>query len=268
MNVNTADFGRLEIGSVLRRSISLIIDRFPLYFWIAMVPTLFLAAIAFGTQIFFGAGFSRAPEFDPRLQWDRTNWFPKIVVALPYLMLLVLVLVSNVATVHATSRAILGERMSVWQEYRRVRGKNLRLFLLMFPVALTGPLSFMAGPVVWLVALPAIPVAALENRGIRESLKRSSALMAGYGLRVYITTLIALVVSVLGLVLLLVVWARAFVPTMRSLFPESDSLPALAVLTLCLVLLPVEWLYVFVTLQYERLRVAGARIGHGALPAS
>ena len=45
-------WARLEIGSVLKKSIGLVIHRFPLYLGIATIPALFLVVIGVGIAIF------------------------------------------------------------------------------------------------------------------------------------------------------------------------------------------------------------------------
>jgi len=107
------------------------------------------------------------------------------------------------ASIFAASEFYLGRSVKVRQAFGRVRRKPLRLFWMQFILGIlsAGPLAFVTIPIA-IAYLPAIPIAVLENLGVREALNRSSLLTKGGYARVILLFLldtVLVVTAVFGL---------------------------------------------------------------------
>lgn len=250
--MGAGDLQRLDIGAVLKRSLGLLGGRFPLYFGIVALPAMFLAAIGLGIVIFTVGISAPASKVNPIALWRSMNWLPKAVIIFSFLAAIALLNRAWVATVHATSELELGHRISLAQAYGRVHRKSLRLLWLLYVIGvLTGPLSLLLGPLAIVFFLPAVPTAALEGQGARESLSRSSTLMEGNRLRVFLLILLYFLalIAMFGSIAVL-----APIPGLSSL--PAWARPVMAFPMFCLLMLPTQWVFIALTLLYRNLRAS------------
>ncbi|PYX41683.1 MAG: hypothetical protein DMG81_03095 [Acidobacteria bacterium] len=202
--MTTAPLRPLTTGELLDRTFSLYKDNFALFVGIVALPRLIslavqLSSISLRSQTGLSAAFGAA-------LWG-------LVFALVSLMVAA---ASQAATVVAVSQLHLGRPTSVSDAYSRVKGRIVRVALLTIVVGLGVGLGFVLlvipGIILALMWSLAVPVAILEDRGINDSVSRSSELTKGSRWRIFVIWVMFIVLSIV--VAFLIEWPIGLVAGM------------------------------------------------------
>jgi hypothetical protein len=166
----------MTVGELLDRTFFLYRASFGLFLGIAALPNLITLAFQL-SRVVIGPGSSGVP-------------FEIIWVLASLLVYLVTIAVSQGATVIAVSQIQLGRDTSVSEAFAAIRSRIGELSIIILGVGIRIGLGFLLlivpGIMLSIRWALTIPVAVLENRGLSESLVRSSELTKGHRGRVFL----------------------------------------------------------------------------------
>jgi len=177
----------LTTGELLDRTFSLYREHFVLFVGIVALPHLLslaarLSVISLHSQRSLGAALGA-------LGWAMAFLLISLVVAAA----------SQAATVVAVSQLHLGRPTSVSEAYSRVKGRIFRVVLLTLVVGLgvgVGVLLLVVPGIIFTMMWSlAVPVTVLEDRGIIDSISRSSELTKGSRWRIFVVWILFIVLS-------------------------------------------------------------------------
>lgn len=239
------DLRPMTLGEVLDRTFSLYKGNFWLFAGIVAIP--YLIVVAF-SLVYSSALTSSLPPPGTRVtpaafgQFFATTLGGAAIFGLVYLFVFA---AAQAATVVAVSDLYLGRAASLHGSYYRVRNRILTVLLVMaliFLMALAIPavpgtlfavarvpilagLSFLVLPILSVILLcrtaVAVPVAALEDKGVIDSISRSVRLTRGSAAQIFA---VYVLVVFLSLVTSLVFHAPLFIATGSPFKPHAFSL--------------------------------------------
>jgi hypothetical protein len=192
--MTTTPLRPLTTGELLDRTFSLYREHFLLFVGIVALPRLIalavrLSSISLRSQTGLSAALGVAA-------WGFIFAIVSLIVAAA----------SQAATVVAVSQLHLGRPTSVSEAYSRVKGRILRVVLLTIVVGIgvgVGVLLLVVPGIIFTMMWSlAVPVTVLEDRGIIDSISRSSELTKGSRWRIFVVWILFIVLSV-GVALLL-----------------------------------------------------------------
>jgi uncharacterized membrane protein len=180
-----ADLRPLTLGELLDRTFFLYRKNFLLFAGIIALPHLVLLAVQFA-----GVGMQSEGLFTgvaPNLLW----------IAVLYVVLLGVTGASQGATVIAVSHLHLGRPTSIAESFAGIKGRIVYLALITIGYWIGIGVGFLLliipGIILALMWALTIPVAVLEDTGLRDSVNRSAELTKGHRGRVFVVYLLFLV---------------------------------------------------------------------------
>lgn len=181
----TSDLRPLSLGELLDRVFFLYRKNFVLFAGIAALPHLVLVAMQLA-----GIGLTRGKVFTgpiERLPWTLAVWAVSLGVTAA----------AHGATVIAVSHLHLGEAASISQSFAAIKGRIFYLALIMIGywigIGVGFVLLIVPGIILALMWALTIPVAVIEDTGLRDSVNRSAQLTKGHRGRVFVIGLLFLV---------------------------------------------------------------------------
>jgi hypothetical protein len=167
----------LGLGELLDRSFFLYRKHFLLFVGIVALPHLVLLTFQLMGIVLF-------PRIVPRMLWLNAIWGLASMV-----VYLAIVAVSQGATVLAVSKVHLDHEASVGESFAGMKGRILEICLIMIGLGIgvgMGLVLFVIpGIILFLMWSLTIPVAVLEETGLRDSVARSAALTKGSRGRIF-----------------------------------------------------------------------------------
>jgi hypothetical protein len=182
----------LSLGELLDRTFFLYRKHFLLFVGIIAIPHLVLLALQFVgiTLNPRGVGFSTAT-----LVWTLLT----ALISIP------VVAVSHGATVIAVSKVHLGHATTVVEALSSIRGKFVSLSLIMLGIGVGLGIAFMLllspGIILALMWSLALPVAVLEDTGLRDTTSRSAELTKGSRGRMFVICFLFIVLTYIVILL-------------------------------------------------------------------
>jgi MFS family permease len=229
----SSDLGPMTLGELLDRTFSLYRRNFLLFVGIVALPHLILLAFQLSSVVL-------------RLGRSATLAAAGVIWTLATVIVqLGAVAASQGATVIAVSRVHLDRPVSIAQSFAGIKGRILYFALIMIgtwigiglvvfvPVLIGIGLNIgawsvlfiipgiIAGVILALMWALTIPVAVLEDTGLRDSVSRSAALTKGFRWRVFIVYLIFLVITYM----VLMVWQIPIIAIMAAAARTSKVVP-------------------------------------------
>jgi hypothetical protein len=199
----TADLRPMTLGEVLDRTFTLYREHFLLFVGIAALPNLVMLLFRFGVLLFVrGTERGTAPNLaSPGMLGG------VFAGALGSgVLLLVLIGITQAATVSAVSDLFLGKETSVGQSYAGAKGHILTVIGIMILSGLaTGiGLLFLIVPGIYLACRLAVsvPVSVVENDSPVSAMERSMELTKGYAGQVFLLLLLVMVLTYVVAILL------------------------------------------------------------------
>ena len=175
----------LSLGELLDRTFSLYRRNFVLFASIVALPHLVLLAVQF-----VGVGLGSAKLLvgpAASIPWALAVWAVSLAVAAA----------SQGATVIAVSHLHLGRPTSIAESFAGIKGRTLYLALIMIGywigIGVGLVLLIVPGIILALMWALTIPVAVIEDTGLRDSVNRSAELTKGHRGRVFVLGLLVLV---------------------------------------------------------------------------
>jgi hypothetical protein len=161
----------LGLGELLDRSFFLYRKHFLLFVGIVAFPHLVLLTFQLMGVVVF-------PKVVPGMVWLSTLWGLASVV-----VYLAVVAVSQGATVLAVSKVHLDRKTSLGESFAGMKGRILEICLIMIGLGIGVGMGFVLfiipGIILLLIWSLTIPIAVLEETGLRDSVARSAALTKG-----------------------------------------------------------------------------------------
>jgi|SRR5215470_1588136 len=185
--MTTAPLRPLSTGELLDRTFSLYKDNFALFVGIVALPRLIALAVRLSSISFRSAtGLSAAMGM---LAWTMTFLMVSLIVGAA----------SQAATVVAVSQLHLGRPTSVSDAYSRVKSRIVRVVFLTFLIGIgvgVGTLFLVIPGIIFTMMWSlAVPVAVLEDQGIRDAISRSTELTKGSRWRIFVIWILFIVLS-------------------------------------------------------------------------
>ncbi len=203
----------MSIGELLDRCFFLYRKLFALFVGIIALPHLFVLALQL-------AGIAIVPT-STRLAFSSTTLVWSLISMVVYLGAAA---ASQGATVVAVSKVHLGENTSISESFAGIKGRFLYLTLIMIGVGIGIGIGFVLlivpGIILGLMWSITIPVAVLEDKGLRDATSRSAELTKGNRGRIF-------VIAFLFIVLLYIVILLWEVPILAAIgmFARSSRHP-------------------------------------------
>lgn len=177
----------LTTGELLDRTFALYREHFVLFVGIVALPHLLSLAVRL-------SAISLHPQRSLAAVMSAVGWaFGFAVVTL------IVAAASQAATVVAVSQLHLGRTTSVTEAYSRVMGRIVRVVLLTIVVGIgvgVGVLLLVVPGIIFTMMWSlAVPVTVLEDRGIIDSISRSSELTKGSRWRIFVVWILFIVLS-------------------------------------------------------------------------
>lgn len=199
----------LTTGELLDRTFSLYRIHFGLFFAIFAVPHLILFAYQC-VGLIFVSPVPRYPDAALSMLWNIGAW----------ILSLVLSAASQAATVIAVSNVYLERPAGVRDSFSRIKGEILGvvgLSLLIAIAAVAGMLLLVVPGVLLLITWSlAVPSKVLENRGVLDSMSRSSDLAKGDWGRIFVVWLLFFILGIA--VSMLLRWPVQLAAGVKSIF--------------------------------------------------
>lgn len=178
----------LTTGELLDRTFSLYREHFALFVGIIALPRLLSLAV----QLF---GISLRPQTGLSAAFSAAMW------ALAFAIVgLLVAAASQAATVVAVSQLHLGRPTSVAEAYSRVKHRIVGVALLTIVIGIgvgVGVLLLVIPGIIFAMMWSlAVPVAVLEDRGINDSMSRSSELTKGSRWRIFVVWVLFIILSI------------------------------------------------------------------------
>jgi hypothetical protein len=190
------DLRPMTLGEVLDRTFSLYREHFLLFVGIAALPNLVMLLFRFGFLLFVrGAATGGAPTLAS--PGALGGFLGGAIVS--GIFMLVLVGISQAATISAVSSLFLGQEISVADSYSRAKGHIMGIIVIMILSGLATMIGFifLIIPGVYLACRLAVsvPVSVVENESPVPSMERSMELTKDYTGQVFLLLLLVVVLS-------------------------------------------------------------------------
>lgn len=198
----TADLRPMTLGEVLDRTFTLYREHFLLFVGIAALPNLVMLLFRFGLMLVMQGAGKGGPRF------SSPGMVGGFVVGAfgSAILLLVLVGITQAATVSAVSDLFLGRETSVRESYASAKGHILTVIGIMILSGLaTGiGLIFLIVPGIYLACRLAVsvPVSVAENESPVAAMERSMELTRGYAGQMFLLLMLVMVLTYVVTILL------------------------------------------------------------------
>lgn len=208
--MNTFDLRPLSLGEILDRTFTLYRGYFGLFLGISAIPRILILVLNLAQVLVLipaGMGVAgvgqRAPGPDAQMIGGLVAYF--ILAMITLVVTLIVVLLTQGATIIAVSELYLGRSITIADSFRRVRGELGTLFgvVILNGLAILAGFIFLIIPGIYVMCrlLVCVPAALSENLGPGESLERSFSLTTDNAGRAFLIILLYFALSMGGALL-------------------------------------------------------------------